>query len=197
MKGAPMEKPSGDALRPVDAAPMAGLTAAVRRTTPRVEIDETDRKILDVLRDDARASQRHLAREVGMSAPAIGERVSRLERADVITGYTIDVDWGAMGVPVLVYIPMIIAPGSDLGVLLEQLRSIPELEDLSVITGGFDLMARMRLRDHAHLQEVLLERLWPIPGLQRVETFLSLGEVTGPDLLAHLLASKTPATDPA
>lgn len=58
------------------------------------------------------------------------------------------------------------------------------------MTGGYDLMARFRLRDHAHLQELLLDRLYPIPGLRRFETFLSLGEIPASTRLAERLADE-------
>ena len=48
---------------------------------------------------------------------------------------------------------------------------------LVVVTGSFDMIARFRIRDHAHLQALLLDRIWPIRGLQRIETFLGLGEI--------------------
>ncbi|HEY0247284.1 MAG TPA: Lrp/AsnC family transcriptional regulator [Gryllotalpicola sp.] len=182
-----MAKLKGLSSGPRLSGPMAGLTDVVRRTSAAVPLDEMDLQILRVLRRDARVSQRQLAREVGMSAPAVGERIARLEKSGVIRGYTIDVEWGALGLPVLVYLPMTIAPGADLADLMNELRAIPEIDELTVVTGAYDLIARLRLRDHTHLQEVLLERLWPVRGLQRVETFLSLGEVPTQGILTHLL----------
>ncbi len=169
---------------------MAGLSKLVARSKPPVKLDEVDRTLLNELRKDPRVSQRQLAREIGMSAPAVGERIARLERIGVIRGYTIDVDWGALGVPVLVYIPITIAPGTDLETVLDDLRQVPELEELTVVTGGYDLIARFRMRDHTHLQETLLDRLYPIRGLQRFETFLSLGEIPSAGVLANILAAE-------
>lgn len=156
---------------------MAGLSKVVARSSPPVALDQIDWMLIRLLAADPRESQRQLAKQIGMSAPAVGERIARLERLGVIKGYTVEVDWGAIGLPVLVYMPMTIAPGTDLERLLEELRNIPELEELTVVTGGYDLIARLRLRDHTHLQEILLDRLYPIQGLQRFETFLSLGEI--------------------
>jgi len=113
-----------------------------------------------------------------------------LERLGVIRGYTVDIDWAAVGLPVLVYIPMTIAAGSDVRALLDQLRAIPELEELVVVTGGYDFISRFRLRDHAHLQELLLERLYPIPGLRRFETFLSLGEIPVDNGLEQMISTR-------
>jgi Lrp/AsnC family leucine-responsive transcriptional regulator len=167
---------------------MAGLSTVVSRSRPAVVLDHVDRELIMLLAEDPRVSQRQLAKTIGMSAPAVGERIARLERQGVIRGYTIDIDWGALGMPVLVYIPMTIAAGSDLELLVQELRAIPELEELTVVTGGYDLIARFRLRDHAHLQEVLLDRLYPISGLRRFETFLSLGEIPAGISIEKVLA---------
>jgi DNA-binding Lrp family transcriptional regulator len=167
---------------------MAGLVGAIERPSPPVPLDDLDRDLLRRLAADPRISQRRLAQETGVSAPAVGDRIARLERNGVIRGYTITVDWAALGYPVLVYIPMIIAPGAGLAQIMAQLREIPELDELLVVTGTYDLMARFRLRDHAHLQQLLLDDLWPVNGLQRIETFLSLGEVPLGDVVAKLVS---------
>lgn len=166
---------------------MAGISTSVRKTSPAIELDQIDRAIVTTLAADSRLSQRQLAREVGMSAPAVGERLSRLEKLGVVRGYTIEVDWSALGVPLLVYLPIVVSPGVELTEIVASVRSLPELDDLCFVTGSYDLIARMRLRDHAHLQEMLLDRIWPILGIHRVETFLSLGEVPGALSLAQRL----------
>ncbi|TQK20421.1 Lrp/AsnC family transcriptional regulator for asnA, asnC and gidA [Microbacterium sp. SLBN-154] len=168
-------------------SPMSNMTREVEKPHPVVELDEIDRRILFLLSDDPRVSQRQLARAVGMSPPAVGERIARLERQQVIRGYTTVVDWSALGYPGLVYIPMTLATDADLGEILTELRSISELTELVVVTGSFDMIARFRIRDHAHLQALLLDRIWPIRGLQRIETFLSLGEVIRERAVRELL----------
>jgi DNA-binding Lrp family transcriptional regulator len=68
------------------------------------------------------------------------------------------------------------------------LEQLPEVEDVSVITGSIDMLARVRVRDHAHLRLLLLEHVWQIDGVQRTETFLSLAEMPPKDLTSALLA---------
>lgn len=174
---------SSDAVTP--GTRMAGLSKVVSRVTQTASLDQVDRELIALMLADSRTSQRQLAKQIGMSAPAVGERIARLERLGVIKGYTVDVDWSAVGVPVLVYIPMTIAAGADLEQLVGELTAIPELESLTVVTGGYDLIARFRLSDHIHLQRLLLDRLYPIGGLSRFETFLGLGDIpAGIDLPA-------------
>ena len=158
-------------------SPMSSMTSEVLPTANLVDFDEVDRRLLQLLVADPRVSQRQLAREVGMSSPAVGERIGRLERSGLITGYTTVLDWAALGYPSVVYIPMTLATDADVQKIIAELRSVPELTELVVVTGSYDLMARFRIRDHAHLQRLLLDRIWPIRGLQRIETFLGIGEI--------------------
>ncbi len=153
-------------------------------------VDDLDIELLRRLSTDSRLSQRALSREVSLSAPAIGERVARLERLGVIRGYTLDIDWAALGYSMAVHMTMTAAPGADFGNIVAELRLMPELEDVHIVTGQWDLIARFRLRDHVHLQEVLLGRVWQIAGVQRVETFLELARLTGDGPLGSHAADK-------
>ncbi|WIE53970.1 Lrp/AsnC family transcriptional regulator [Curtobacterium sp. MCBD17_003] len=180
-----MSTSSTEATGPDDDEAPAGskLAQLIQRPTAKVPLDDLDHALLRALADDSRRSQRALSREVALSAPAIGERIARLERLGVIRAYTLDIDWATLGYSMSVHIPMTAAAGADLGAIIERLVEMPELEDLDIVTGQWDLIAKFRLRDHAHLQEVLLVRIWQIPGVQRVETFLGLGNYRGAGVL--------------
>lgn len=167
--------------------PMSGLAGVIRRPRPSVPLDGVDRAMLRKLAENSRISQRRLAREMEMSAPTSGARLARLERLGVIRGYTIAVDWSAIGYPIAAYIPMIVSAGADIRVVVSRLREIPELDELIVVTGTYDLLTRFRLRDHMHLRGLMLDQLRQVPGLQRIETFLSLGEAHEDDVVARLL----------
>jgi Lrp/AsnC family leucine-responsive transcriptional regulator len=171
----------------ITAAPLARLADVAAAATPKVEVDDLDLTLLRALAVDARQSQRALARAVGMSPPAIADRLARLERAGAIRGYRADLDWAALGYPVVVYMAVTAGPGMDLSQIMGAIRALPEAEDMSVVTGGFDLLVRLRVRDHEHLRELLLAEIFQIPGVQRTETFLSLGDAEPDNFAVALL----------
>ncbi|BDI21870.1 Lrp/AsnC family transcriptional regulator [Herbiconiux sp. L3-i23] len=185
----------GDRSSEAARSPMSGMARELEKQRTSVEVDDVDLELLRLLSRDSRVSQRQLARDVGMSPPAVGERIARLERQGLIRGYTTVVDWAALGFPILVYIPMTLTADADLDAILEELRGMPELVELTVVTGSFDMIARFRLRDHSHLQALLLDRIWPIRGLQRIETFLSLGEVIAERRLSEILEMTADRSD--
>jgi Lrp/AsnC family transcriptional regulator, leucine-responsive regulatory protein len=111
-----------------------------------------------------------------MSPPAVADRLARLERIGAIRGYRAEIDWSALGYVVLVYLSVTAGPGSDVSQIMRAIRVLPEAQDMSVVTGSFDLLVRLRVRDHAHLRELLLRGIFQIPGIQRTETFISLAD---------------------
>jgi Lrp/AsnC family transcriptional regulator for asnA, asnC and gidA len=158
-------------------------------------LDAVDLDLLRLLATDARMSQRRLARDLGMSPPAVGERIARLERSGVIRSYSVDIGWAEAGYPVTVYLTITAVQGHPQGPVIEALRALPEVTDITVVTGAIDLLARLLVRDHNHLRELLLERVWQIPGVQRTETLLTLAEMQPKSFATQLIDSMRSALD--
>ena len=168
-------------------APLARLSEVCSTAAPPVDLDDLDLALLRALAGDARQSQRALARHIEMSPPAVADRLARLERSGAIRGYRVDIDWAALGFPVVVYLAVTAGPGMDLSEIIRAIRAIPEAQDMSVVTGGLDLLVRLRVRDHAHLRQLLLSKIFQINGVQRTETFLSLADVEPDNFAAGML----------
>ena len=141
-------------------APSAKLTEVASPSTPKAEVDELDLALLRALAADARQSQRALARQIEMSPPAVADRLARLERSGVIRGYRVDIDWAALGFPVVVYLAVTAGAGHGPERDHPGHPALPEAEDMSVVTGSLDLLVRLRVRDHAHLRELLLAKIF-------------------------------------
>jgi Lrp/AsnC family leucine-responsive transcriptional regulator len=176
-------------------APLSGLVDVVARPSRPVALDAVDLDLLRLLATDARMSQRRLARDLGMSPPAVGERIARLERSGVIRSYSVDIGWAEAGYPVTVYLTITAVQGHPQGPVIEALRALPEVTDITVVTGAIDLLARLLVRDHNHLRELLLERVWQIPGVQRTETLLTLAEMQPKSFATQLIDSMRSALD--
>lgn len=169
--------------------PLAGLAELASPAPAPVPLDDIDLALVRLLGMDARSSQRSLARELGMSAPAIGERIARLERTGVIRGYSVVLDWGAAGFPVVIYLAITAAQGFDLGPVMTAVSQLPEVENVDVVTGELDLLARVRVRDYGHLRSLLLDKVWQVKGVQRTETYLSIAESPYKNLVSGLVES--------
>jgi len=137
-------------------------------------LDEIDLKILDLLRVDGRRSARSLSKEIGMSAGAISERISRLERSGAIRGYHADIDPSALGYEMQVLVGLQVAQGREIQHAIDALLAAPEVIALYVVSGRWDLVVLVQVRDHAHLRDVVLEGVWNTPGFRHSETMLIL-----------------------
>jgi Lrp/AsnC family leucine-responsive transcriptional regulator len=98
------------------------------------EIDAVNRRILEELQSDPRLTMSELGRRIGMSSPAVTERVRRLEEAGVIRGYRLDLNPVALGLPIAAYIR--IRPNSgQLPRIAELAQQIPEVVECHRVTG--------------------------------------------------------------
>ncbi len=174
---------------PKSVAPLGGVVDVVARQVRPTVLNPVDLKILQLLAGDGRMSRRSLARSLGMSAPAVGDRVARLERAGVIRGYTIDIGWPEAGFPVTVFLTITAVQGQSLAPVIEALRQLPEVTDVSLVTGAIDILARLLVRDHNHLRQLLLERVWQITGVQRTETLVTLADMRPKQFAVQLIES--------
>ncbi|TCO56755.1 Lrp/AsnC family transcriptional regulator [Actinocrispum wychmicini] len=104
------------------------------RSTDRNVLDSVNLRLLAELHEDARMSMSELARRVGMSAPAVTERVQRMEAAGVITGFRMDVDPAALGMPVTALVRVRPGPG-QLHKIARTARETPQVVECYRITG--------------------------------------------------------------
>jgi Lrp/AsnC family leucine-responsive transcriptional regulator len=122
-------------------------------------IDETDRRILQELLDDARVSTAELGRRVSLSAPAVAERIRRLEERGVVTGYHAEIDPKALGYPFQAVVR--VAPATrQLDRIRELARDTPEVVECHRITGEDCFFLKIRLRSMDDL-EGILDRFTP------------------------------------
>lgn len=140
----------------------------------RTALDAVDSRLVAALQRDARTSIRGLSREVGMSAGAISERLERLETRGIIRGYTIDVDPAALGFGMEVLIGIQTNQHRGLHETVTDLMTVTEVAQVQLVTGRWDLVVRLQLRDHEHLREVLLGEIWQMPDFQHSESMIVL-----------------------
>jgi Lrp/AsnC family transcriptional regulator, leucine-responsive regulatory protein len=135
--------------------------------------DATDRRILAILKEDGRASHAHIAKEVGLSAPAVGERIRKLEAAGVILGYRAALSPSAVGLPICAFVAITPQPRNPAANLVENLLALPEIEELHAVAGDYSYLAKVRLRSPEDL-DAFLDKLVMLEGVERTQTTMVL-----------------------
>lgn len=121
-----------------------------------VELDDINIELLDLLQTEGRITYRDLGKRVGLTAPAVTERVHKLEEAGIIRGYRAVVDYEVLGFPLLCVIRLNASRSEGVD---EVIAAMPEVIEANRVTGSESHVIRVRMRSTRHL-EVLLQELW-------------------------------------
>ncbi|BAK78611.1 transcriptional regulator, AsnC family [Pseudogulbenkiania sp. NH8B] len=119
-------------------------------------MDKFDHKILAALHENARLSFAELARRVNLSAPAVADRVDKLERAGIITGYHVGVDLARLGFPIQCVIELTVKH-LEFYAVLEKLKDVPGIVSCESITGSSGLLLKVAVDTMAALQTLIAE----------------------------------------
>jgi DNA-binding Lrp family transcriptional regulator len=137
-----------------------------------VELDETDRELLALLRKDARLSVATLAAKLGVSRGTVSNRLRKLEDAQVIVGYSVRLRPDAEPQQIRAWMGVLVE-GNQTRAVIASLLGEPGVEALHDTNGRWDLLAELRARDMAELSQVL-ERIRLIKGIANTETSILL-----------------------
>ena len=140
-------------------------------------IDETDRRILAILQEDARTPNAEIARRVGMAPSAIFERIRKLEERGVVLGYEARLNPGAFGLGLVAFVFVRLEGLAADGVAERRLAEMPEVQEVHHIAGEDCFLVKVRVADAEALRRLLRERIGGIPGVHSTRTTIVLGTV--------------------
>ncbi|GAA5174834.1 winged helix-turn-helix transcriptional regulator [Niveibacterium umoris] len=142
-------------------------------------LDKIDRKILDVLQQDGRITMTELAERIGLSTTPIAERVKRLEREKVITGYYARVDPKALGLNLLVFVEIRLTSKS--GEIFDQVKRalewMPEVMECHLVSGDYDYLIKARITEMADYRRLLGQVLNRLPAAAESRSYVVMEEL--------------------
>lgn len=127
------------------------------------DLDEIDWALLEELQENARVAWSELGRRVGLSPPAVAERVRRLEERGVVKGYRAEVDLEKVGLPVTAFVRARLGSHLHYDRLAGVAQSMPEVLECHRVTGDDCFLMKVAVRDVHHLERLLeqIARLGP------------------------------------
>jgi Lrp/AsnC family transcriptional regulator, leucine-responsive regulatory protein len=120
-----------------------------------VDLDPIDYQILDLLSQNARRTMADIGERVSLSASAVTRRIERLERAGVITGYTVEIDHGKAGRPIQAFTEVRFAGTADLKEIKETAMQLPEVQAVFTTAGDPDALVWLQVPDVERLGQVI------------------------------------------
>ena len=142
-------------------------------------LDDVDRELLAAMERNSRRTLADLGAQVGLSAPAVKRRIDRLERLDVITGYTAVIDHDKLGWSLEAFTEIRMVGNTRMEDIEASARSLPEVQEVYTTAGDPDALVRFRVQDVHHLRRA-------------VDQLRATGRVTGTKTLLVLSAWRRP-----
>lgn len=137
-------------------------------------IDNLDRKILNIIMNNARIASKDVAVECGVSRAAIHQRIQRLIEMKVIIGSGYNVNPKKLGYNTCTYVGVKLEKGSMYREVVQELEKIPEVIECHFTTGPYSMLIKVYAQDNQHLMQLLNDRIQHISGVTETETLISL-----------------------
>lgn len=139
-------------------------------------LDALNKKILQLIANDARIPFLEVARACNVSGAAIHQRIQKLTAQGVLKGSQFIIDPEKIGYETCAYVGLYLKDPGDFDEVVEKLRRIPEVTECHYTTGGYDMFIKIYARNNHHLLNVIHDKLQPL-GLSRSETIVSFNAV--------------------
>ncbi len=140
-------------------------------------MDYIDRKILKELMTNGRITLAELSDKLGLSSPSLSERIRKLEKKKIITGFMAIINPEKTGFPLLSFLAVTLEKPSDRVIFLKLVSDMDEVLECHHIAGDFDYLLKVRCRNTAHLEDIISNRLKSLDGVARTRTMIALSTV--------------------
>ncbi|MBD5290164.1 MAG: winged helix-turn-helix transcriptional regulator [Bacteroides sp.] len=138
------------------------------------KVDNLDRKILNIVMNNARIPSKDVAIVCGVSRAAIHQRIQRLIEMGVIVGSGYNVNPRKLGYNTCTYIGVSLEKGSMYRDVVKELEKIPEVVECHFTTGPYSMLIKVFAHNNQHLMELLNNNIQQIAGVTETETLISL-----------------------
>jgi Lrp/AsnC family leucine-responsive transcriptional regulator len=137
-------------------------------------MDQIDKKILEILQHNSRATSSDISKEVSLSLPAVSDRIRKLEEAGVIVQYTLKIDRPACDFHLLALIFVSIGGTEFIENFRKTVVAFPQVLECHHMAGDYDYLLKVLVRDTTELEDFLSRQLKGIEGVQKTNTQIVL-----------------------
>ena len=141
-----------------------------------LDVDKLDLQILSLLMENAQMPYTEIAKKLVVSGGTVHVRMKKLDSIGVVRGSHLEIDPSKLGYDICAFVGMFLEKGSLYNEIVTQLESIEEITEIHYTTGRYGIFIKIISRNTRELRSVLNDKIQPIVGIQRTETYISLEE---------------------
>ena len=141
-----------------------------------LEIDKLDLEILSMLMHNAQMPYTEIAKNLEVSGGTVHVRMKKLMNMQVVKGSHLEIDASRLGYDICAFVGMFLEKGSLYNEIIKELENIPEITEIHYTTGRYSIFLKIMSHNTRELRSILNDKVQPIVGVQRTETFISLEE---------------------
>lgn len=141
-----------------------------------LEIDKLDLQILSMLMNNAQMPYTEIAKKLVVSGGTVHVRMKKLTSMGIVKGSHLEINASMLGYDICAFVGMFLEKGSLYNRIVTQLEQIPEITEIHYTTGRYGIFLKIISQNTRELRSVLNDKIQPIEGIQRTETFISLEE---------------------
>lgn len=139
-----------------------------------IELDSTDKGIINILQQDAKIPYADIGKQLYVSAGTVHARIKKLERLGIIKKTIAQINYAKIGFDITCFLGVFLGKSSMYKNAKKSLEKIDEVVSVHYTTGQYSMFVKIICKDTNHLRRVLSEKIQSIEGIQRTETLLSL-----------------------
>ncbi|MDP4089055.1 MAG: Lrp/AsnC ligand binding domain-containing protein [Bacillota bacterium] len=140
------------------------------------QLDDLDYQILEILIKDSRTPYLEIARMCHVSGGTIHVRMKKMEDMGIIKGTKLLLDTSKLGYDVCCFVGIFLDKSSSFSYVLEEMKKIKEIVELHYTTGEYSLFIKVICKSISHLQDLLMNKIHVINGIQRTDSLISLSQ---------------------
>ena len=147
------------------------------------KMDKKDKTILELLNENSKLTTNQISKKTTIPITTIHNRIKKLEKEGIITGYTLKLDYKKIGKPITAYMLLTVTYTLPDGKKLRQediaktIKKLEEVEEVNIMTGITDILIKVRIKDIDQLNTFVIDKLRNIEGIDKTQTMLVLSEI--------------------
>ena len=145
-----------------------------------MKLDQKDYQIMEILKNNARLTNKEIAKKVKLPITTVHHRIKRLEENNIIKNFTVNFNYSQLGKTILAFIlvtvnyNVITGHKIDQAEIASKIKQLEGTEEVSIVTGGTDIILKVRMSSVDELNKYITEKLRNIEGIDKTKTMLVL-----------------------